>query len=46
MPESPELLILGLGNVLLGDDGLGAATVAELERRYHLSSSHRLLFAR
>jgi len=34
MPESPELPILGLGNVLLGGDGLGAAAVAELERNY------------
>jgi hydrogenase maturation protease len=33
--RSIELLILGLGNVLLGDDGLGAAAVARLERGYH-----------
>ncbi|MBI1200946.1 MAG: hydrogenase maturation protease [Rhodopseudomonas sp.] len=31
-----EVLVLGLGNVLLGDDGLGAAAVARLERRYHI----------
>ena len=30
------VLVLGLGNVLLGDDGLGAAAVARLERDYHL----------
>jgi len=28
------VLVLGLGNVLLGDDGLGAAAVARLERDY------------
>ena len=28
------VLVLGLGNVLLGDDGLGAAAVARLEREY------------
>jgi len=30
------VLILGLGNVLLGDDGLGAAAVARLQRDYHI----------
>ena len=35
---SPErrLLILGLGNVLCGDDGLGVAALARLDRRYRL----------
>ena len=42
MPESPELLILGLGNVLLGDDGLGAAAVAELERNYEIPPQVRV----
>ncbi len=28
------VLVLGLGNVLLGDDGLGAAALARIERRY------------
>jgi hydrogenase maturation protease len=31
-----ELLILGLGNILLGDDGLGVAAVEELRRRFEL----------
>ncbi len=31
-----RLLILGLGNVLCGDDGLGGAAAAELHRRYRL----------
>lgn len=34
MSESIPLLILGLGNVLCSDDGLGAAAVTELGRRY------------
>ena len=35
---SPEgrLPILGLGNVLCGDDGLGVAALARLDRRYRL----------
>lgn len=31
------ILVLGLGNVLLGDDGLGAAAVARLERDYQVA---------
>lgn len=31
-----EVLVLGLGNVLLGDDGLGAAAVARIERGYRV----------
>lgn len=31
-----EVLVLGLGNVLLGDDGLGAAAVARVERGYRV----------
>jgi hydrogenase maturation protease len=29
-----QLLVLGLGNVLCGDDGLGAAAIALLDRRF------------
>jgi hydrogenase maturation protease len=36
------ILILGLGNVLLGDDGLGAAAVARLERNYRVPPRVRL----
>jgi hydrogenase maturation protease len=36
------VLVLGLGNVLLGDDGLGAAAVARLERNYRVPPSVRL----
>ncbi len=38
-----SLLILGLGNVLCGDDGLGVVAVERLRRTYELPSSVRLL---
>lgn len=37
------VLVLGLGNVLLGDDGIGAAAVDALERDYRLPSGVRLV---
>jgi hydrogenase maturation protease len=37
-----DVLVLGLGNVLLGDDGLGAAAVARLERDYCIPPGVRL----
>ena len=36
------VLVLGLGNVLLGDDGLGAAAVAGIERDYTVPPGVRL----
>ena len=36
------VLVLGLGNVLLGDDGLGAAAVARMERSYRTPPGVRL----
>ncbi len=42
MAKATELLVLGLGNVLLGDDGLGAAAVARLERQYHIPMGVRV----
>jgi hydrogenase maturation protease len=45
-PQSPAksigVLVLGLGNVLLGDDGLGAAAVARIERDYRIPPGVRL----
>lgn len=45
-PRSPArsigVLVLGLGNVLLGDDGLGAAAVARLERDFRVPPGVRL----
>ncbi len=38
-----ELVILGLGNVLLGDDGLGVAAVTQLARRYRVPEGARVL---
>jgi hydrogenase maturation protease len=40
--KSIGVLVLGLGNVLLGDDGLGAAAVAQLERDYRVPGGVRL----
>jgi len=40
--RSIGVLVLGLGNVLLGDDGLGAAAVARLEREYCVPPNVRL----
>ena len=37
------VLVLGLGNVLLGDDGIGAAAVDRLERDYRIPSEVRLV---
>lgn len=39
----PAVLVLGLGNVLLGDDGVGAAAVARLERDYRIPPEVRLV---
>ena len=36
------VLVLGLGNVLLGDDGLGAAAVARIERDYRTPPGVRI----
>lgn len=36
------ILVLGLGNVLLGDDGLGAAAIARLEQNYRVPAGVRL----
>jgi len=41
--EARPLLILGLGNVLCADDGLGVSAVAELVRCYALPSTVRAL---
>ena len=40
--EANGVLVLGLGNVLLGDDGVGAAAVARIERDYHVPPGVRL----
>ncbi len=43
MSHSVRLLVLGLGNVLCGDDGVGPAVVAELGRRYAPPSGARVV---
>lgn len=44
-PGTPDrgLLILGLGNVLCSDDGVGPAAVAELRRRYRTPADAAVL---
>jgi hydrogenase maturation protease len=39
---APRLLVLGLGNVLCGDDGLGVAAVARLAERFEIAPEVRL----
>lgn len=39
---SAGVLVLGLGNVLLGDDGVGAAAIARLEREYRIPPGVRV----
>ena len=43
MSKPTRLLVLGLGNVLLGDDGLGAAAIASLLDRYAAPAGARVL---
>jgi hydrogenase maturation protease len=45
MSETPDvpLLVLGLGNVLCGDDGTGAVAVHLLERRYRVPDGVQVL---
>lgn len=42
LDRSIDVLVLGLGNVLLGDDGLGAAAVARIERDFRIPPGVRL----
>jgi hydrogenase maturation protease len=41
--EPTSLLVLGLGNLLCGDDGLGAAAVSLLDRDYEAPDGVRIL---
>ena len=43
IPEPSSLLILGLGNVLCSDDGLGVAAVRELQAQYRWPENVRVL---
>jgi len=42
-PRPVRLLILGLGNVLCGDDGLGAVAIARLTERYEIPDGMSVL---
>lgn len=41
--RTDRLVVLGLGNVLCGDDGLGVVAVASLRRRYEIPDSVEVL---
>ena len=43
MSKPTRLLVLGLGNVLLGDDGVGAAAIASLLDQYAVPRGVRVL---
>ncbi len=36
-----EILVLGMGNILMQDEGIGVRVVEELECRYHLPMRSR-----
>lgn len=38
-PGPPAILVLGLGNVLLSDEGVGVKAVEVLQRRYHMPAA-------
>lgn len=42
-PEAPPLLVLGLGNTICADDGVGVAAVTALGERYRVPESVRVL---
>lgn len=39
----PEILVLGLGNILLGDEGLGIRALEQLEKCYYLPDTIQVL---
>ena len=41
--ETPRVLLLGVGNILLSDEGFGVAAVERLERDYVWPDTVRLL---
>ncbi len=43
MSESSNILVLGIGNVLLTDEGVGIRAIKELERRYSFSVDVELM---
>lgn len=43
MVEQPSVVVLGLGNVLLTDDGVGIAAVHRLERDYEMAAGVQVL---
>ncbi|MEW6324873.1 MAG: hydrogenase maturation protease [Nitrospirota bacterium] len=42
MDQPPSIVVLGVGNLLMGDDGVGVRAVRELVRRYALPPAVRV----
>ncbi len=43
MVQEPKITILGLGNILMTDEGVGVHTVQEFERRYEVPASVEII---
>jgi len=43
MTTTPTIAVLGVGNILLTDEGIGVRVVEELQRRYHLPDHVQVL---
>lgn len=43
MSDAGDTLVIGLGNPIMGDDGLGLAALARLEREWRLPAAVRLV---
>ncbi len=45
LDENPRILVLGIGNVLMMDEGVGNRIAVELERNYHFGDDVRVMDA-
>ena len=43
MTGKPDILVIGMGNVLMQDEGVGVRAVEELESRYHVPESIEMM---
>ncbi len=42
-PQTPQITILGVGNILLGDEGVGVRVIEQLDRRYQFPDNVQVL---
>jgi hydrogenase maturation protease len=42
-PQTPQITILGVGNILLSDEGVGVRVVEQLDRRYEFPDNVQIL---